>query len=82
MSGNQFSIKTDKPNVEVSWQVTGTRNDPYARDNRLPVEKDKTASEKGKYIYPQGYGKGNESALDVIRTGATSPEVQPQPAHQ
>ncbi len=24
ISGNQFAIKTDKPNVKVSWQVTGT----------------------------------------------------------
>jgi len=74
MSGNQFVIKTDKPNVKVSWQVTGTRNDPYARDNRLPVEKPKTGNDRGKYIYPQGYGYGPESALDVIRGGASSGE--------
>ena len=27
ISGNHFTIQTDKPNVKVSWQVTGVRND-------------------------------------------------------
>ena len=70
MNGNQFTIKTDKPNVKVSWQVTGTRNDPYARDHRIPVEKAKRPDERGKYIYPEGYGRGRDAALDVIRNGA------------
>ena len=37
ITGQQFIIQTDKPMVKVSWQVTGIRNDPYARDKRLPV---------------------------------------------
>lgn len=28
---NRFVIQTDKPNVEVSWQITGIRNDEFAR---------------------------------------------------
>ena len=72
LTGNRFSIRTDKPNVKVSWQVTGIRNDPYAKDHRLPVEEDKSGNDRGKYIYPEGYGRGRESALDVIRNGAES----------
>ena len=53
--------------VKVSWQVTGIRNDPYARDKRLPVEKLKRTDEIGKYIYPEGYGKGPESLLDILK---------------
>jgi hypothetical protein len=74
MAGDQFSIKTDKPNIKVSWQVTGTRNDPYAKENRLPVEKLKTDHEKGKYIYPKGYGQGKDKAVDVIRSGVVAAE--------
>lgn len=66
MSGNRFTIKTDKPNVKVSWQVTGIRNDPYARDHRLPVEKNKTGDEVGRYVYPQGYGRGIERSIANI----------------
>jgi hypothetical protein len=67
IANNQFSIKTDKPNVKVSWQVTGIRNDPYARENRLPVEKDKIAEDRGHYIYPKGYGRGADAAVKAIR---------------
>ena len=30
IQNNRFTIKTDKPNVKVSWQVTGVRQDAYA----------------------------------------------------
>lgn len=53
---NQFKIKTDKPNVEVSWQVTGVRNDAYAKQNRVKVNVDKPESEKGKYLHPTAFG--------------------------
>jgi hypothetical protein len=53
---NRFTIKTDKPNIKVSWQVTGIRHDPYAEQNRIPVEEDKPLNERGTYLYPQGYG--------------------------
>ncbi len=53
---NQFEIRTDKPNVEVSWQVTGIRNDAYARKFRVPNEVEKKTEEKGTYLYPEAYG--------------------------
>lgn len=28
IQANHFTIKTDKPGVKVSWQVTGIRQDP------------------------------------------------------
>ncbi len=53
---NNFKIKTDKPNVEVSWQITGIRHDPFANSNRIPVEEMKSAEERGKYLHPNVYG--------------------------
>ena len=41
INNNQFKIRTDKPNVEVSWMVTGIRNDKWARENRIQVEVNK-----------------------------------------
>ncbi|HLF65796.1 MAG TPA: hypothetical protein VI603_18690 [Saprospiraceae bacterium] len=38
ISDNKFTIQTDKPNVEVSWQVTGVRHDPAALKYKQPVE--------------------------------------------
>ncbi len=41
ISGTSFTIKTSKPNIKVSWQVTGRRKDAYALANPLVVELDK-----------------------------------------
>ncbi len=57
VSGNRFTIQTDKPNTEVSWQVTGVRNDKWAQAHRTETEPVKTGDEKGKYLYPELYGK-------------------------
>ena len=50
---NRFTVRTDKPRVKVSWQVTGVRKDPWAVANRIPVESSKTGEEKGRYLHPQ-----------------------------
>ncbi|HZU27273.1 MAG TPA: hypothetical protein VFA04_17230, partial [Bryobacteraceae bacterium] len=42
---NRFVIRTDKPDVEVSWQVTGIRHDAWANEHRIPVEEAKPAVE-------------------------------------
>ncbi len=54
---NQFTIAGGEPGSEVSWQVTGIRQDPYAVDNRIIVEEEKPQNEKGTYLYPQGYNQ-------------------------
>jgi len=49
---NRFVIRTDKPQVEVSWQVTGVRHDDWARRNRSPVEVAKSPEDQGKLMRP------------------------------
>ena len=51
VEGNQFDIRSDKPNVKVSWQVTGIRHDKFADDKRIPVEEDKPVGERGVCLY-------------------------------
>jgi hypothetical protein len=41
IESNRFTIKTDKADVKVSWQVTGVRHDAYAQAHPLQVEVDK-----------------------------------------
>ncbi len=67
---NQFAIKTDKPNGEVSWQVTGVRKDPYAANHPLTVEQVKPAAERGKYLYPVGYGQPDSLSIDYEKRPA------------
>ncbi len=61
---NRFKIAGGVPGKKVSWQVTGIRNDPYARDNRIPVEVEKPERERGRYLYPEGYNQPPEKAID------------------
>jgi len=57
MANNQFQIAGGKAGMKVSWQVTATRNDPWAQDHPYEAEQDKISEHKGKYWYPEGYGK-------------------------
>jgi hypothetical protein len=63
IKGNQFTIKTDKPNVEVSWQVTGIRQDAYMKAHPMVVEQDKPANERGTYQHPELFGQPEEKGL-------------------
>jgi len=49
---NRFSIQSNLPNVKVSWQVTGVRNDVFAQNNRIIPEVDKTEAEKNTFLHP------------------------------
>jgi hypothetical protein len=60
---NQFAIKTDKPNVKVSWQVTGIRQDAYMKAHPMVVEQDKPANERGTYQHPELFGQPEEKGL-------------------
>ena len=63
ISHHQFSIKTDKPNVKVSWQVTGIRQDAWANAHRIPVEELKPGKERGSYLHPELYGAPEEKGV-------------------
>jgi len=62
VKGNSFTIETDKPYVEVSWQITGIRKDKWAEANRIQVEVEKIEEDKGMYLYPDAYGLGMEKS--------------------
>jgi hypothetical protein len=64
IANGQFVIKTDKPNVKVSWQVTGIRQDKWANANRIQVEVNKNTEERGKYLYPEVYNLPIERSVD------------------
>ena len=63
IADGRFSIKTDKPNVKVSWQVTGIRQDAWANANRIPVEEEKPEVERGFYLHPELYGAPEEKGV-------------------
>ncbi|MBK6828074.1 MAG: hypothetical protein IPG86_14995 [Chitinophagaceae bacterium] len=52
VAGNQFEIATSIPNVKVSWEVKGVRNDARFRMFPYVAEQEKSAAQKGKYLDP------------------------------
>jgi len=60
---NRFTIKTSKPSVKVSWQVTGIRHDAYADAYRIPVEEEKPPQEQGHYLHPELFGASEHEAI-------------------
>ncbi|HSE96998.1 MAG TPA: hypothetical protein VLD57_01935, partial [Blastocatellia bacterium] len=63
VKNNRFTIQTNMPGVEVSWQVTGVRQDAWANKNRIPVEEEKSESERGFYLNPEAFGKDEERSV-------------------
>jgi hypothetical protein len=53
IANNEFTIRTSAPNTKVSWQVTGVRNDAYAKKYRIVPEQMKSDENKGKLLTPE-----------------------------
>jgi len=75
IANHTFAIKTDKPNVEVSWQVTGIRQDAWAKAHRIPVEQSKTEREQGLYLHPELFGAPPEKSIAAMHHPA--PKIDP-----
>lgn len=67
ISSNQFQIRTDKPRVKVSWQVTGIRQDAYANAHRIQVEEAKEEENRGMYLAPEAHGQPGNRGIRRAR---------------
>ncbi len=59
-SGGGFTIATDQPSVKVSWMITGTRTDNFAKSHPLANELAKPAEFRGRYLHPEAFGAAPE----------------------
>jgi hypothetical protein len=73
---NAFAIRTDKPNVEVSWQVTGIRQDAWANAHRIPVEVEKDKADQGRYLHPELFEHAGEPS--IVETHHPRPKKRQQ----
>jgi hypothetical protein len=64
---NRFTIKTNVPNVRVSWQVTGVRSDIGTRQHPFRAEQDNPERERGSYLNPEAYGRPEERGAEWAR---------------
>jgi hypothetical protein len=90
ITGNEFTIRTSVPSTEVSWQVTGVRQDPWAEANRIPNVVEKRLEDKGLYLHPEAWGQpaqkgffSKDSAAEFenhqndVRAGLEEPSTAP-----
>jgi hypothetical protein len=73
---NQFTIATNQPEIKVSWQVTGVRQDPWAVANRIAVDEEKSAEERGRYLHPEVWGQPARLGIHAM----LQPSEPPPPA--
>lgn len=73
INDQQFSIAGGSPGLKVSWQITGIRQDPFAKANPVQVEEQKSAHEQGRYLHPELYGQPEEKGIYYI-----DPDTQTQ----
>jgi len=55
IKGNKFLIAGGKPGMEVCWQITGSRQDAFAKKNPVIVEEEKAV--KGVYLHPAAFNE-------------------------
>jgi hypothetical protein len=75
ISANRFRIAGGKSGAKVSWQVTGIRQDAYARAHRIRVEEEKPAAAKGFYLHPELFG---QPATRGIQWAGRADEAKPR----
>ena len=75
IQNNRFKVAGGEPGMEVSWQVTGIRDDASARANPMEVEVEKPDSKKGLYLDPEAFGQPR--TLDVHRNERVNKGVTP-----
>jgi len=68
IKNNRFRIAGGTPGLEVSWQITGIRQDAYASAHRIPVEEVKSDKERGKYLHPKEQGVSETLGMNYEET--------------
>lgn len=64
---NRFKIAGGKRGSSVSWQVTGIRQDAWARANRIVVEETKPENERGSYMHPTLHKQSDKKSVQWAR---------------
>jgi hypothetical protein len=78
---NRFRIAGGTPGLEVSWQLSGVRQDAWAKKNPLVPVIDKPASERGSYLHPDAWDQPESRGIgyeenERIRTRLSTEEAR------
>lgn len=79
---NTFTIRSSRPGLEVSWQVTGVRQDRWAQKHRIPNAVPKEKHNRGRYLHPDAFGKPESLRVSYQDEGKTPVQQKPAAALQ
>ena len=78
LSNNRFKIAGGSAGMEVSWQVTGIRQDAYANKHRIQVEVEKAPQDRGTYLHPEAFDQPEEKGADWKQRAAELQRLKSQ----
>jgi hypothetical protein len=64
---NQFKIAGGRSKLKVSWMITGIRKDAWANAHRISVEVQKPKHERGHFVDPQLFSRGQKKSIQRAR---------------
>ncbi|MBP6431056.1 MAG: hypothetical protein KA319_04760 [Ferruginibacter sp.] len=82
VANNKFEIATNQPNIKVSWEVKGVRNDAHMRKFPFQAVEEKSTLQKGKYWDPASHNQPESMRISYTPTngGSSLDDVTPQVA--
>ncbi len=80
---NSFKIAGGMPGKKVSWQVTGVRQDAFAKAHPIHVEEQKPEIERGFYLHPELFNAEPEKQVEWARRPKLMKNIKemPHPIH-
>ena len=74
---NKFEISTNQPNVKVSWEVKGIRNDVRMQKNPFVAEVMKSPEMKGKYVDAKSHNQPQSKSISYDTNISSLDDVKP-----
>ena len=78
IADHRFRIAGGTPGGKVSWMVTGIRQDAWANQNRIPIEQEKPADERGRYLHPAAFGLPLDKGITAVQAPLEPGSVRQQ----
>jgi hypothetical protein len=67
IADNSFKIAGGSNGMEICWQVTGIRHDPWITAHPFVVEQAKAATERGYYVHPEVYNQTQDKDIRWVQ---------------
>ena len=74
VNNNKFEIATNQPNVKVSWEVKGVRNDAHMQKFPFQAVTQKSGTQKGQYVDPAAYNQSENKRISYSNVSGSSLE--------